>query len=104
MIQALKTKQIDGMFLDHYAASYYQARDKLKSLITVKMFEFQRDVGVLFSKDKIDLADCLNFYRTSIWRMVQAISSTYKVSFMKDPSNTENNKTTTENSYSVSQV
>lgn len=36
--------------------------------------------------------------------MVQAISSTYKVSFMKDPSNTENNKTTTENSYSVSQV
>ena len=97
MIQALKTKQIEWMFLDHYTASYYQARDKLKSLITVKKFEFQRDIGVLFSKDKKDLADCLNFYRTSIWRMVQAVSSTYKVSFVKDSSNTEDNKKTTTN-------
>ena len=65
--------------LDHYTASYYQARDKLKSMIIVTKFEFHRDVGVLFSKDRKDLADCLNFHRSNILRLVQTITSTFKV-------------------------
>ena len=69
------------MLLDRYTASYYQARDKLKSLIIDKQFEFGRDVGVLFSQDRTDLAECLNFHRSDIWRRVQTLTSTFKVSF-----------------------
>ena len=70
------------MLLDRYAASYYQARDKLRSLTIDKQFEFRRDVGVLFSQDRKDLAECLNLYRSDIWRKVQTLTSTFKVSFM----------------------
>lgn len=80
MIQALHSKEIDGVLLDHYAASYYQGRDKLKSLIMVTKFELRRDVGLLFSKDRQELAGCLNFHRSNIWRLAQTITSTYKVS------------------------
>ena len=79
-IEALNSKQIDGMLLDHYTASYYQARDKLKSLVIVTKFELRRDVGLLFSNDRKELAVCLNFYRSNIWRLTQTITSTYKVS------------------------
>jgi len=82
IIQALNSKEVAGMLLDRYTASYYQARDKLKSLITVTNFEFRRDIGVLFSKDRKDLADCLTFLRLDIVKIVQTITSTYKVSFI----------------------
>ena len=82
IIQALNSKEVEGMFLDRYTASYYQTRDKLKSLITVKNFEFRRDIGVLFSKDRKNLADCLTFFRSDIVKIVQTITSTYKVSFI----------------------
>ena len=83
IIQALNSKEVEGMFLDRYTASYYQTRDKLKSLITVKNFEFRRDIGVLFSKDRKDLADCLTFLRSDIIKVVQTITPKYKVSFIK---------------------
>ena len=83
IIQALNSKEVEGMFLDRYTASYYQTRDKLKSLITVKKFEFRRDIGVLFSKDRKDLADCLTFLRSDIIKVVQTITPKYKVSFIK---------------------
>ena len=83
IIQALNSKEVEGMFLDRYTASYYQTRDKLKSLITVKNFEFRRDIGVLFSKDRKDLADCLTFLRSDIVKVVQTITPKYKVSFIK---------------------
>ena len=67
------------MLLDHYTACYYQARDQLKSLIIVTEFEFHRDVGVLFSKDRKGLADCLTFHRSNIWRLVQTNTATFKV-------------------------
>ena len=79
-IEAVNSKQIDGMLLDHYTASYHQARDKLKSLIIVTKFDLRRDVGLLFSNDRKELAACLGFYRSSIWRLTQTITSTYKVS------------------------
>ena len=82
VIKAVNSKEVDGMFLDHYTASYYQARGKLKSLVTVKNLELQRDVGVLFSKNREFLAKCLlDFHSSAIWRSVQTIASTYKVTF-----------------------
>ena len=82
MIQAVKSKQVDGMLLDHYAASYYQSRNRLQSLHTVKKLELQRDVGILFNRNREDLAECLlNYYRASIWSSVQTITATYKVTF-----------------------
>ena len=80
MIQAVKSKQVDGMLLDHYTASYYQSRNQLQSLYTVKKLEFQRDIGILFNEDRRFLAECLlNYHRTSIWSSVQTITATYKV-------------------------
>ena len=70
------------MLLDHYTASYYQARDKLKSLITGENFEFHRDIGVLFSEDRSNLAACLTFHRSDILKAMQAFTSAYKVSFI----------------------
>ena len=84
MIEALISKKIDGMLLNSYTASYYQARDKLKSLIIVTKFELRRDVGLLFSSDRGELAACLDFHRSNIWRLVQTITSTYKVSNLGD--------------------
>ena len=79
IIQAVKSNQVKGMLLDRYAASYYQTKDKLDSLITVKKFEFRREVGILFSKDTKNFAECLNVHRSNIWRLVQTITATYKV-------------------------
>ncbi|XP_078381082.1 uncharacterized protein LOC144663874 isoform X2 [Oculina patagonica] len=88
VIQAVKSKQVDGMFLDRYTASYYQTRDKLKSLLTVNKLELQRDVGVLFSKDREDLAECLlNYHFSSIWKSVQTITSTFKLTQQKPSTN-----------------
>lgn len=82
MIQAVKSKQVDGMLLDRYTASYYQSRNQLQSLVTVKKLELRRDIGVLFNKNRKDLAECLlNFHRSSIWRSVQTITATFKVTF-----------------------
>ena len=82
IIDALKAKQVHGMFLDRYTASYYQSREKLKSLIPLKKFELHREVGILISKERKDLADCLNIHRSSIWRLVQTITATFKASFI----------------------
>ena len=79
VVKAVRSKDVDGMFLDRYTASFYQSRDKLKTLLTVKKLEFQRDVGVLFSKDRRELAECLNVLRSPIWRSMQTITETYKV-------------------------
>ena len=79
VVKAMRLKDVDGMFLDRYTASFYQSRDKLKALLTVKKLELQRDVGVLFSKDRKELAECLNFLRSTIWRSVQTITETFKV-------------------------
>ena len=78
-IEAVKTREADGMLLDHYMASYFQFMGKLKSLITVKKIEFRREYGLLFSKDNQKLAECLNFFRTDIWRLVQTLTATFKV-------------------------
>ena len=79
-IQALKLKQVKGMLLDRYTASYYQRRDKLKSLLAVKKLELQRDVGVLFNKNREDLVHCLlNFHRSAILRSIQTLTSSLKV-------------------------
>ena len=68
------------MLLDRFTASYYQSRGKLKSLVAVKKLELQRDVGVLFSKDREDLAECLtNYHRSEILKSAQTFTDTYKV-------------------------
>ena len=83
MIQAVKLKQVDGMLLDRYTASYYQSRNQLKSLYTVKTLELQRDIGILFNKNRKDLAECLiNYHRASILSSAQTIiTATYTVTF-----------------------
>ena len=83
VIQAVKAKEVDGMLMDRFTASYYQSRGKLKSLITLKKLELQRDVGVLFSKDREGLAECLNFYRSNILKSAQTFIDTYKVRLVK---------------------
>ena len=70
------------MLLDRFTASYYQSRGKLKSLITLKKLELQRDTGVLFSQDREDLAKCLNLYRANILKSVQTFTAIYKVIFI----------------------
>ena len=82
VIQAVKLREVDGMLLDRFTAPYYQSRGKLKSLITVKKLELQRDVGVLFSQDRVLLAQCLNFYRSNILKSAQTFTDTYKVRFV----------------------
>jgi len=82
MIQAVKLKQVDGMLLDRYTASYYQSRNQLKSLYNVKTLEFQRDIGILFNRNRQGLAECLlNYHRASILGSAQTITATYKVTF-----------------------
>ena len=82
MIQAVKSKQVDGMLLDRYTASYYQSRNQLQSLYTVKTFDLQRDIGILFNRNRTKLAECLlNYHRSSIRRSVQIITDTFKVTF-----------------------
>ena len=84
VIQAVKSKEVDGMLLDRFTASYYQSRGKLKSLLTVKKLELQRDVGVLFSQDRWYLAQCLTDYHLSnILKSVQTFTDAYKVTLIK---------------------
>ena len=72
------------MLLDRFTASYYQSRGKLKSLITVKKLELQRDIGVLFSKDREYLVQCLiNYHRSDILRSAQTFTDSYKVTFFR---------------------
>lgn len=77
----MKSEKVDGMLLDRYATSFYQERGKFKSLFIVKKFNFGRDVGVLFSRDRKDIADCLDYYRSNIWQLVDTITKAYKASF-----------------------
>ena len=79
MIQAMQSNQLEGMLLDRYTASYYQARDKLKSLITVKKFEFRREIGGLISKKIEGTLHCFEYHRSSIWRSVETFADAYKV-------------------------
>lgn len=79
IMQAMNTGEVDGMMLDHYTASYYQQRDKLKSFVTVTNFELRRDVGLLFSADSRFIAECFLHYRSNIWRSAQTITGTFKV-------------------------
>lgn len=79
-VDALKSKEVKGMLLDLYTASYYQKRDKLKTLLAVKKLDLQRDVGVLFNENKRELAECLqNYHRSAIWRSMQTLTSFYEV-------------------------
>lgn len=82
IIQAVKSKRVDGMFLDRYTASYYQSKGKLQSLITVKKLEFRREVGILFSKNNQELAKCLGLFRSNIWRLFQVLTATFKVTLI----------------------
>lgn len=85
-IEALESKQVNGMLLDRYAASYYQRDGKLESLITVKKLDLQRDIGVLFHKNRKALAECLtNNFRSDIWRSVQGITDSYKLTQERPP-------------------
>ena len=78
IVEAVKSKQVDGMLLDHYTASYYRKRNKLTSLITAKKLEFRRDVGILISKDK--MTKCLaKRHRSSISSFTETITNTFKV-------------------------
>ena len=78
-MQAMNTGEVDGMILDHYTASYYEQRDKLKSFVTVTNFELRRDVGLLFSADSRFIAECFLYYRSNIWRLAQTITGKFKV-------------------------
>lgn len=80
IIEALQAKKVEGMLLDSYTASFYQSREKLESLVTVKKFELRRYVGILISEEKKDLANCLENHRPSILRHVQTVTSTFKAS------------------------
>ena len=83
-IQAVKSKKVDGMLLDRFTASYYQSRGKLKSLLTVKKLELQRDAGVLFSRGRLFLAQCLkDYHQASILKSVQTLTDTYEVMVFK---------------------
>ena len=56
------------MLLDHYAASYYRKMDDdIKSLFTVKKFEFQRDFGILVSMNTADIKECLYYFDSHIY-------------------------------------
>ncbi|XP_066025124.1 uncharacterized protein [Pocillopora verrucosa] len=77
-VKDVQSQKVDGLFIDHYANTFYHSREKLKTLFTVKKLELQRDVGALFSKDRKDLADCLNYQRSTILRSAQTITATYK--------------------------
>ena len=79
IVQAMNTGEVDGMMLDHYTASYYQQRDKLKSFVTITNFELRRDVGLLFSADSRFIAECFLHYRSNIWRLAQTITGKFKV-------------------------
>lgn len=86
LVQAVKSKEADGMLLDRFTASYYQSRGKLKSLITVKTFKFQRNVGILLSQDKQYLELCLkDFHLPEILKSVQTVTATYKLAKQKPP-------------------
>ena len=78
-VKDVQSQKVDGLFIDNYANTFYHSREKLKTLLTVKKLELQRDVGVLFSKDRKYLADCLNYQRSTILRSAQTIIATYKV-------------------------
>ena len=79
----MKSKEVDGMLLDRFTASYYQSRGKLKSLLTVKKLELQRDVGALFSQDREDLADCLiTYHLPNILKAAQTFTDSYKVTLI----------------------
>lgn len=79
-VNALKSKEVKGILLDSYTASYYQRRNKLKTLLAVKKFELQRDVGVLFHENRRDLAHCLqNYHRSAIWESMQTLTSSYEL-------------------------
>lgn len=78
----MKSKEVDGMLVDRFTASYYQTKGKLKSLVTVKKLQLQRDVGILFSHDREDLANCLiDFHHSNILTSAQTFTATYKVMF-----------------------
>ena len=80
IIEALQARKVEGILLDSYTASFYQSREKLESLVTVKKFELRRYVGILISEEKKDLANCLENHRPSILRHVQTVTSTFKAS------------------------
>ena len=78
-IHALKSEEVHGMMLDRYTASFYQKQGKLKSLVTVNKMDLQRDVGLLFSKDREFIADCLEYDRPEIYQFGQSLTNSYKV-------------------------
>lgn len=79
IIKAVKTKEVEGIFLDRYTASYHHSRGELESLISLKSLDLSREIGVLFSEDNRELARCLEFYRPNIMMLTQTVTSSYKV-------------------------
>ncbi|XP_022779217.1 uncharacterized protein LOC111320784 [Stylophora pistillata] len=97
IIKAVKTKEVEGMFLDRYIASYHQSRSDLASHISLKSLNFPKEVGVLFSKDNKELASCMEFHRPSIMMLTQTITSSYK--FMEKKKTRKVNLFDTSSSY-----
>ena len=81
MVDAVNSGKVEGIMLDRYTSSFHQEMDKLKPLLFLRKFDFSREMGILFSRDKKDLADCLNYDRSYILRKVQDSTKTYKASF-----------------------
>lgn len=82
MVDAVNSEKVEAIMLDHYTSqSFLQEMDKLKSLLFLKKFDFSREMGVLFSRDKKNLAECLNNHRSYIFRKIQESTQTYKASF-----------------------
>ncbi|CAH3119761.1 unnamed protein product [Pocillopora meandrina] len=79
IIKAVKTKEVEGIFLDRYSASYHHSRGELESLISLKSLDLSREIGVLFSEDNRELARCLEFYRPNIMMLTQTVTSSYKL-------------------------
>lgn len=79
MVDAVNSEKVEAIMLDHYTSqSFHQETDKLKSLLFLKKFDFSREMGVLFSRDKKNLAECLNNHRSYIFRKIQESTQTYK--------------------------
>lgn len=52
----------------------------------MKKLDLQRDIGVLFHKNRKALAECLtNNFRSDIWRSVQGITDSYKLTQERPP-------------------
>ncbi|PFX32518.1 Potassium voltage-gated channel subfamily F member 1 [Stylophora pistillata] len=78
-IQALEAREVNGIMLDRLTASFYQKQDKLKSLVTVKTMDLQREVGFLVSKRRKFFAECLEYFRPDIYQFGLSLTQSFKL-------------------------